>query len=418
MIQLKPFVISDCICPECHEKLIQNRGILIEGSHVVADNHCESCGFDFLQLLPVSHTVNYPIAYGKLTKKIYDADNSWVSRGLPKYFAGSRSEDVKITRTVYKKCRDVVLLNTLDFLYGHSLLKLFNAQYHLDHEKESGLIVIISRNFEWLIPGGCAEVWVVDIRQSDLRYSYHSINRYISGELQRFDNVYLSKAYSHPDFAKISISRFTGVEPFALRKFSSSPIHITFVLREDRWWINSMLSYRIFQILRKCRLGSMAVKLLSTGQNILVKATIEKVRKKLPSAAFYIVGLGTNGNFEGIAMDMRRDKVPRDVEAEWCRLYAKSQVVIGIHGSNMILPTAHAAGCIEILPQDRIPNIVQDIAVRHSDRRQLFLYRFVSQFASAQTVASHIVSIISGYDIFYTNMCSNLYTGHYTHDND
>jgi hypothetical protein len=152
-------------------------------------------------------------------------------------------------------------------------------------------------------------------------------------------------------------------------------------------------------------------------QNSLVKKTISLILRKLPNADFWVVGLGTTGNFSGYARDERTHIINDSVERDWCSVYAHSHIVIGVHGSNMLLPTAHAAGCVEILPEDRYGNIVQDISVRYPDRRQIYFYRFADQFAGAKTVANKAFSIIDNFDIFYRNMCANIYqTGKSPHE--
>src|SRR5690606_29651126 len=105
----------------------------------------------------------------------------------------------------------------------------------------------------------------------------------------------------------------------------------------------------------------------------------------------------------------RYETADAEQERRWCEIYARSHVVIGIHGSNMLLPTAFAAGCVEILPAFRTYNIAQDLSVRYNDRRQLFLYRFAGQFASPRTIAQHAVSIKKHYNSFYRNMVLNVY---------
>jgi hypothetical protein len=84
-------------------------------------------------------------------------------------------------------------------------------------------------------------------------------------------------------------------------------------------------------------------------------------------------------------------------------------VVIGIHGSNMLLPTALAAGCVEILPEDRYGNMVQDISVRYTNRQQLFFYRFADQYSSPQSIANKAIAIIKDYSLFKKNMTTNGY---------
>src|SRR5688500_14918449 len=111
MIQLKPFVYNDFVCPECRRIHISTRDVLIEGLHVVADCMCLSCGFEFSQLLPIGHTLDYRISFGTKNLKLYDTSDAWVAKGLLQYVQPPRRDEVDITRTVYRICKHVVVLN-------------------------------------------------------------------------------------------------------------------------------------------------------------------------------------------------------------------------------------------------------------------------------------------------------------------
>jgi hypothetical protein len=150
-------------------------------------------------------------------------------------------------------------------------------------------------------------------------------------------------------------------------------------------------------------------RILALRQNRLIKKTIKLIKKELPDVIFFLVGLGKTGTFTNSITDDRQLETNDVVEKEWCEIYAKSHVVIGIHGSNMLLPTALAAGCVEVLPADRYGNMVQDISVRYKDRKQLFFYRFVDQFAKPSSIASKAIAIIRDYKMFETNMGHNKY---------
>ena len=409
MIEVKPNLYNAFVCPECKTEHPNILDILIEGVHVMGDCICSVCGFEFYQLFPVGTTVDFPLAYGKANGLLYDEVHAWVSIGLLEYIKTVRGRDIAIEKIVHKECKQVVILNALDFLYGHSLLKLLNVQYHLDHQKELGVVVIIPKILRWLVPKGCSEIWVVDVQLSELTYRQLAINNFISKELKRFDEVYLSRAYSHPDFRFVDISRFTGVVPFDIAKFSRVPIHITFVLREDRWWLIRAENFLMYRVLRRLGLRQAGTRFLVHHQNRLVKKTIRHIKRELPDSKFAIAGLGNSGDFTGYAEDWRRKKIDASTEAEWCSLYAKSQVVFGVHGSNMLLPSSLAAGCVEILPEGRYANIVQDLAVRYADRRQLYFYRFLPQYSKPRAVAMNIAAMITYYDKFNANMCVNNY---------
>ena len=413
MIQLKPEPEILITCPACQSQRSVMKEIVIQSAFVLIDCTCGECGFDFYQTLPVGHTVNDTFSIGKSDRELYpiQAKKTWLSEALLNAHRCPKQDEVAIQKIVFKKYEHVVVLNAIDYLYGHALLKLYNSLYHLDHHHELGLVIIIPKLFEWLIPQGCAEAWVVDLRLNELTSSYTSIQKFVSKEFERFETIYLSKAYSHPDFTGMDIRRFTGIRPFNLDNFTQEQPTITFILREDRWWFPGMPDYWFYRLCRKFKMIRLGSRILSTRQNSLVKKTIKLVRQKIPQANFKIAGLGTTGDFSGYALDERRNDMAASAEKDWCRIYARSHVVVGVHGSNMLLPTAFAAGCVEILPKERYGNMVQDISVRYSDRRQLFFYRFVDQYAPPTSVASKVVAIINDYDIYYHNMCSNLYRG-------
>ena len=411
MIQLKPSPGTNFICPECGSANTVLAKVIVESIHILGDCTCLACGLDFYQVFPIGHTVDDVLSIGKSSGKLYQPENhpAWLSESVMKAHRGMRKDAVGIRKIIYKKCQNVVILNTLDFLYGHTLLKLCNALYHLDHQKDLGLILIIPKMFEWLVPQGCAEAWVVDLKLSDLAYGYEAIQKFVSQEFDRFQKIYLSKAYSHPDFTNVDVARLTKVKPFDLTTFSQQKPTITFVLREDRLWFRSLADYWLYRVFRKLKALSWGKRILSIRQNQLIKRAIREIRKRLPKATVYVVGLGTTGSFKGHAIDQRKNEVDSAVETLWCNTYSQSHVVVGVHGSNMLLPTALAAGCVEILPEDRYGNIIQDISVRYADRLQLFFYRFVDQYSNPKSVGSKAIAMILDYDLYHNNMCRNHY---------
>jgi len=351
MIRIKPEGENKFFCPKCAQPS-KVKEIALKSAFTLADCLCGNCGFAYYQTLPVGHTVVDTVTIDKLNSRLYpwDTKTSWFSEALLKAHLNEKQEAVEITKMIFKKHDQVVVLNTLDFLYGHVLLKLYNSIFHLDHHKDLGLIVIIPKSFEWLVPSGCSEVWIVDVKLSDLVYNHSFIQKFVAREFERFSTIYLSKSYSHPDFTTIDISRFTGIRPFDLANFARLQPTFTFVLREDRWWLPSTLDYWFYRLCRKFGVLKIGSRFLSIRQNALIKKTISFVRKKFPDARFFVVGLGTTGGFRRHTRDERKNTVNDSVERDWCSNYARSHVVIGVHGSNMLLPTAHAAACVEILP--------------------------------------------------------------------
>jgi hypothetical protein len=390
-------------------------GVRVESIHVLADCHCLKCGIKFFYVLPVGHTAGDHLCISKTTHKLYNAGSypSWLVESVMKAHLHPRKDNVVIKKIVKKQCSDVIILNTLDTLYGHTLLKLYNALHHLDNHPHCGLIVIIPSSFQWLVPDGCAEIWAVDLKLSDLAYGYDAIANFVATEMNNYRSVYFSKAYSHPDISSIDIERFTRVKPFDLAQYSTTRPVVTFIVREDRIWFKAVADYWLYRVGRKLKSDRSARQILVRRQNKLIKRTIECISRQLPNAEFNVIGLGTIGTFDGYANDLRTNSVTPEIETRWCQAYAKSHVVVGVHGSNMLLPTAHAAGCVEILPPDRFGNMIQDISVRYNSRLQLFFYRFVDQFARPESVCNKVVAMVRDYDLYHKNMVANIY-----HKND
>ncbi|MBP6390715.1 MAG: hypothetical protein KA352_07460 [Flavobacteriales bacterium] len=411
LVPVRPKLLADRDCPSCGSREVDAVGTVFPGVHVLGEYRCRSCGYAFYHDLPVGFAVDHDVSIGKEDGNLHNPKGAagWVWSPLLEGFRAPIDADVRIERRVLRERKRVVVLNTLDFLYGHVLLKLWNAQYYLDAHPDLGLVLILPRSFEWLVPKGTAEVWLVDQRLGQAHGWYTAIDRFVQDQLPRYDELFLGKGYAHPDKSKVDIERFCGVAPFPLEKFVDQPRRITFVLREDRLWLRSPFFKFVHRALNKIGLKGFARWLFLADQERLAMAALRRIRKHYPDVKATIVGLGDRGGPVPGVDDLRTRKMDKDTELRWCQAYAQSQVVIGVHGSNMLLPTALAAGCIEILPYDRYGNIVQDVAARYRDVMQLFLYRFVDEFSSSRTVARHAISMFKDFPVYYRNNRINIH---------
>jgi len=415
MIRIKPDADIFLACPCCGAEKTKLHEVSVPGTHWIVHHNCIVCGSSFIGSLPVGHTIDLQLHWDKTKHKLFTENTAdvraikWLPAVFEKFVTDVRTDNITIRKLIFKKTNRVVILNTLDAIYGHSLLKLYNAQYHLDKNEELGLVLIVSKSFEWLIPSGCAEAWVVDLPLGDLKYSHSEIDKFVQKEMMRFAEVFVSKAYSHPDFSKVDIERFTGIRPFDLNTFNSTTPCFTFVLRADRPWLRNGITGGFHWLFMKFKMLKLVEGFFAADQNYLVKTTIAKIKRHIPTAEIFVTGFGKRGHFKDATGDERYDKVNDEIERKWCSIYSKSHIVIGVHGSNMLLPTAFAAGCLEILPEFRTYNIAQDLSVRYNDKRQIFLYRFVDQFISPRTLATKAIAMVKDYNSFYRNMILNVY---------
>ena len=131
----------------------------------------------------------------------------------------------------------------------------------------------------------------------------------------------------------------------------------------------------------------------------------DTLRQEWPTIDFAVAGIGEPGDLPAGIRDMRRVELNAQVEREWCERYAASHIVVGVHGSNMLLPSAHAGGCVELLGNERWGNFLQDILFRPADSREMFFrYRFVPEATTPETLAQLLGSILRGYPLWLNLM--------------
>ncbi|MBK9758660.1 MAG: hypothetical protein IPO90_01485 [Flavobacteriales bacterium] len=401
VVPLKPSCFNDFDCPVCGTPKPEVRKSLFIGIQVLGEYRCAKCASVYLRDLPVGFQTDLQLAFEEKTKKILHPNaEPWIT--YPEYTTPT-SFDFPIERKVFSEHKRVIVLNLLDHLYGHVLLKLYNAQHYLDNYKDQGLVLLIPKMFEWLAPKGVAELWVVDQKLSQARAWHPCIDQFVQKQLVRYDEVQLARAWGHPDFADIDFERFSGIPPFSLTEYTSRPPHITFVARTDRLWFASPWGKFCYRALGSIGLKKNLGQWFIRRQSMMIASSMRQIKEEIPSATFTVVGLAPPGGLSHLAEDLRTTRMNNEVEIQWCRAYAKSQIVVGVHGSNMLLPSAHAAGLIEILPADRFGNIAQDVSIRYRNRMQLFLYRFVDEFARPQTIAQHAISMLKHFTPYYRN---------------
>lgn len=395
-IQIKPTIHHQSNCPYCQHPLTPKR-TLWQGIHICVEHlPCSGCGVEILEDLRVGHAVNKPYQINLKQPQIFGREDAKDWLGIPLYHSLQNPEfgELKIIKEV-KQLKDsdqVIILNCIDFLYGHSLLKLLNAQDHLKNAPDCALIVIIQKPFRWLVPEGVSEVWTVDIPLKKGQSYYPKLNEFIQQEIQRFNQVFVSCAYSHP--SDFDISFFTGI---AKHEFKTSEQLITFIWREDRPWCNAFLLRQLTRI----RQFEMAIAI----QNHKVQQLFQKIKKQLPLAQFVVAGLGQKTKFPNWIADYRVEKFDTITEKQTCQIYAESSLVIGVHGSNMLLPSGLAGMTIDLMPERRWGNFAQDILYQEADPRiAAYRYRYIPLKTDIDEIADLAASMILKRSHFYQQM--------------
>ncbi|HZI16999.1 MAG TPA: hypothetical protein VEY09_00240 [Pyrinomonadaceae bacterium] len=407
MIRLHPHPEAEHDCPHCRVRLGVS-GWLMPGMRALADLRCPACGREFYGDLKTGQALYTPMLLEKDTGAVHDAHGvGWYAGWLRDSYA--RRTDAPVPFSVRESRavrRPVVLLNCLDTLYGHSLLKLLNAQHYLDRRPDVDLIVVVPDALAWMVPDGVAQTWVVGLPLRRGTEWNDWLAREIRRRVETFGSVSLSTAPSHPRPVDYDIERFTRVRPFPLEEWGARLLRprVTFAWRDDRCWEvprDRSAAQRPGGIRRLTRRSPAA----PAGQASLVSELAEALRAGRPALDFAVAGLAesvSRGEFPPWVEDLRSTGVSEETERRWCLLYAGSHVVVGVHGSNMLLPSGHAGSVVELLGPERWGNFTQDILFRqHDDCREMFFrYRFIPTTTPPREVAGLVESLLGGREPF------------------
>ena len=396
MIEIKPNIEHRSHCPYSG-KVLKPVKVLWQGTHVCVVSESPDGG-EIIEELRIGHAAKTPYQID-LAKKAIFSDDKYAEILLAKPLLNSlqnpQTEQLEIFQEIFKSYQRVIILNCVDYLYGHSLLKLLNAQRHLESNPDLGLIVIVQKFLRWMVPDGVAEVWTVPISLKNGQDYYPSFAEFVEKQSQRFEEIYLSEAYSHP--SRFDITKFTRVPKHSFD--DREKVQITFIWREDRLLVNSFL----FRVLRKLKLLQIALAI----QNWKVQQLFERIRSKLPEAKFVVAGLGTKTKFPKWIEDCRVERFNETTEKETCQIYSESRLVIGLHGSNMLLPSGLAGMTLDLI-ENRWGNFAQDVLYQEKNPRLAsFRYRYLPSQVSLDILANIATQMIQSQFDFYFHMTAD-----------
>jgi hypothetical protein len=381
VIPIHPKVEATVSCVKCASTSVEIHDYLFEGIHVLADCKCNTCSTQFYQTLPTGHDAQTPVAFSKdgTISRFDESARVWLARPLIDAMVKSSPYSPGIRKKTLKPLKEnVILLNCLDNCFGHSYAKLLNATELMKTFPDRSLVLLITQNFEWFVPNGVDELWIVSAGMRDMSNYIVNLQHFVKEQLKLVKRCDLSVAKVYHDLARINSEPFLKTKSFDVSKFDDLPYTITFVLREDRYWHVNRLDDVINRTLIKLGIQKFFRGYFIGRQNRLVQKTI----RNLKNVQVNVVGIGVKN-------------ITPELERQWCDTYSKSHVVVGVHGSHMLIPTSLAAGFIDILPDYKIPHLGEDIVLRHEGRYATLLGRHINQFSSPTVVAEHISNMLN-----------------------
>ena len=286
-------------------------------------------------------------------------------------------------------------------------MMLFNAQRHHEQFPNRPIIAVVPRALAWLVPDYVAETWVIDVPLSALERNVSGFDAFVNQQLTRFDTVWFSRAHIHFDHRATRFADFTRTQKFDLDQFDQPGIrHLTFVLREDRLWLRHGWERALFRLLNQLGFGPKSRSLWARWQARRYRKLAAFIYQKLPATGITATGLTGGGQYPidlGYAVDDQRFTGPLLTEQErsWCGQYARSHLVVGVHGSGMLLPTSLAAGFVNLLPPNKLAHYAEDVLMAHDNPiHQTLLGRFLPTSASPKQVADLVVNMLTEFPVW------------------
>jgi hypothetical protein len=318
---------------------------------------------------PHAHGLYTPLTFDPGTGKTGgDASLEWWSAPLRELFSQPKVENSVVTVEQRRKADRYVVLNTLDFVFGHSLLLLLNAQHYLDHHPDVGLIIACTKEMKPYLPEDTAEVWELQCRLTDTQKWHQPLDDLFARRCREVSCA-VATGVSHPAPERYQPERF-NLGPSNGQPNREAP-RILFIYRGSRLWGSSDESERN----RLQRLGRVLAK-------IWPKSRLEihgHVPLPKPVAGWQDCTRRSGGDYDTGLVAALRD----------------ADLVFGAHGSSMLMPTAISRLVIELVPMDKQTSLLQDTLFnvnRWSLREHFWRLRFLYGNGTMTDISPHMVA--------------------------
>lgn len=382
MLSIKPLKLPNkFFCPYCRS-VVPIAGIIWQGIHICVAYNCKHCRTTFYSPLPIGHTSVFFMMIEPSKNKIFADRNDayyWLAKPLLRSLQKPSHKSVRFTKIYSKgisKNKKVIIANCIDYLYGHCLLKLFSLERFKTekNKKHLYLVVFVPSCITWLVPAYVDEVWAVGMDIKKAQQYYIKLEEKIRAVISAFKNVYINPAQPHP--SGVHIQDFSKVAPGQTTRHPS----VAFYWRADRAWVHKKNAW--FPLFL---------------QYVRILQLFYILKQNIPNVQFSIEGVGKQYRFPSWIRDNRISEFNQVKEKKMCLRYSRLTLIIGVLGSHMILPAAHAASVIELVPRRMWSNLGQNIInPSHQSfydvRLRLFLHRFLPIDIRISTLAQLIKS--------------------------
>ena len=354
MIQVKPLVNLPCTCPDCGCKNPEVKRFFFQGMHSMVESECGCCEAYYYHTLPIFYDESFSIGISKKTEKVrYALKADTLAKPLILSLRAQEKYTPQVLKIIYKEYKEVIILNCLDIDYNNIVSKILNAWHYLKMNSVQGLIMIIPSCMMWMVPEGIAEVWIIEARIFRLNKYIYSLDEFYQKEEARFEKIYLGKTIIHPDLKNIPLELFLKKNKFDFSQAGVKPFQITFFLSEDRFWLTNKADQFLFQLATRFNLMRYLKSYFCFKQNRNCSVFADKISKVIKNISITATGTGKTGKLGKNVLDERRLLSKEDPMQYWTGIYSESDLSIGLHGDDMIIPKALAGNFIEIYDSNK-----------------------------------------------------------------
>ncbi len=401
-------------CPKCRAPLAYD-DVRFAGMPIFVECHCSKCQSAYLLDWPAGHALLHPTIVEVTSGAVHFAGSAWYPRAIERVLATRETPSPGRfeVRSRAPHHSTAVVANCLDYVYGHCVLKLLSAVHYVQ-ESNVDVILIVPKNVSWLVPPTTHTVIELDLRLSSGDTWIDGLDAIVKDMLAGYTTVRIAPTPSQPPVSSRDLALTAGLTPSSFWDDDpAGPPEITLLLREDRLWRGRRELPERLQRLQHTHLLPRALRhrLDVAAQNRRFARLVRAVHRVMPEARFVAVGLGRTGRLPSTVKDLRRVTIDPSDELAWCAAYARSRVVVGVHGSHMLLPSALAGAVVDLLPQSKLPNIAQDLIIAgetESDPKLcLFRYRVLPERTSPRDVSDVIISILRDNGFHHQNVVRN-----------
>lgn len=416
-IEIHPQLKYETHCPLCDSN-VRASDWSIPGLWNLAKIYCYSCKKHFW--------TDFPFGVGVLAPCFVDIDSGETIRpDGPQWYADltatawrkSTRKNIEIQVETRYRAKHICLVNCLYPWWGDAVSLLLRIN-QVRRSSDLDIVVVITSNLRWLVPDYVAEVWTIETEFSTRNESTCEWNLELSEKIRALvsahDSCYIPVIFQPAHLTQAELIDFTDIQPFPRHEWNQrleSKPTVTFMWRSERCWSGEPLGTRWLDsrigrswVLRplsqsyKRQLDRQAIK----EQLRRVITLANELKAKIPNLDFGVCGIGKAEKLPAWITDLRSDAIGPGTNQLWCQRGSQSHVLIGVHGSNINLPSGHAGAVLELVPSDKLRNVLTTFLVTCEDPREaLYCYRWLPLDTDPHFMSKTILSILYNYSYMH-----------------